>query len=82
LLAIFPRPSPHVMSKSWDKLAAVRARKEVRRVRARNINGAVEDAMGRSGIKLVVIEIGNGEIDVVKLLKLFGIYSSEQVKRE
>jgi hypothetical protein len=66
LLAIFPRPSPHVMSKSWDKLAAVGARKELRRrVRARNINGAVEEAMG-SGIKLVV-RLGSGEIDVVKL---------------
>ena len=81
LLAIFPRPSPHVMSKSWDKLATVRARKELRRVRARNINGALEEAMVGSGIKLVV-RFGSGEIDVVKLLKLFGIYSSEQVKRE
>jgi hypothetical protein len=53
------------MSKSWDKLAAVRARKELRRVRTRNINGAVEEAMG-SGIKLVV-RFGSGEIDVVKL---------------
>jgi hypothetical protein len=54
------------MSKSWDKLAAVGARKELRRrVRARNINGAVEEAMG-SGIKLVV-RLGSGEIDVVKL---------------
>jgi hypothetical protein len=68
------------MSKSWDKLAAVRARKEVRRVRARNINGALEEAMGRGGIKLVV-RLGSREIDVVKLLKLFGIYSSEQLNK-
>jgi len=42
LLSIFPRPSPHVMSKSWSKLAAARATKELRRVRARNTNGALE----------------------------------------
>jgi hypothetical protein len=74
LLIIFPLPSPHVMSKSWDKLAAVRARKELRRVRARNINGALEEAMG-SGIKLDV-SFGSGEMDVLKLELVFGIYNS------
>jgi hypothetical protein len=55
------------MSKSWYKLAAVRATKELRRVRARNVNGALEQAeeVMANGIKSVV-SFGSGGMVVAQ----------------